>query len=118
VATDIAARGIDIEELFHVINYDLPNEPETYIHRVGRTGRAGLSGIAISFCDFNEKAYLKDIQKLLNKEISVIEDHPYPMQVFDPVQPQTRSKPARADPSAKTAKNVGGSGIRRKRHRR
>jgi ATP-dependent RNA helicase RhlE len=118
VATDIAARGIDIEELSHVINYDLPNEPETYIHRVGRTGRAGLSGIAISFCDFNEKAYLKDIQKLLDKEISVIEDHPYPMQVFDPVQPQTRSRTARAEPSAKMSKNVVGSGMRRKRQRR
>jgi ATP-dependent RNA helicase RhlE len=78
-ATDIAARGIDIEELFHVINYDLPNEPETYIHRIGRTGRAGLSGAAISFCDSNEKAYLKDIQQLLGKEIAVIESHPYPL---------------------------------------
>src|SRR5258705_8442609 len=64
VATDIAARGIDIDDLTHVINYDLPNIPETYIHRIGRTGRAGASGIAISFCDQEEKAELKDIQKL------------------------------------------------------
>ncbi len=79
VATDIAARGIDIEELSHVINYDLPNVPETYVHRIGRTGRAGLAGVALSFCDQEEKAYLKDIQKLIAKPIPVIEDHPYPL---------------------------------------
>ena len=62
VATDIAARGIDVEELSYVINYDLPNIPETYIHRIGRTGRANLSGIALSFCDGEERSYLKDIQ--------------------------------------------------------
>ena len=118
VATDIAARGIDIEELSHVINFDLPNEPETYIHRIGRTGRAGLSGIAISFCAFDEIAYLKDIQRLLGKEIPVIEDHPYPMQNFEPVQPQLKPESARAEPSAKTTKNVGKSDMRRKRPRR
>ncbi len=79
VATDIAARGIDIEELSHVINYDLPNVPETYVHRIGRTGRAGLDGVAISFCDHEEKPYLKDIQKLIAKQIPVITDHPYPL---------------------------------------
>jgi len=79
VATDIAARGIDVDSLSHVINYELPNVPETYVHRIGRTGRAGLSGIAISFCDFEEKEYLRDIQKLIGKSIPVIEDHPYPM---------------------------------------
>lgn len=79
VATDIAARGIDIEELSHVINYNLPNMPETYVHRIGRTGRAGLSGIAISFCEDEEIPYLKDIEKLIKKKIPVVEDHPYPM---------------------------------------
>jgi ATP-dependent RNA helicase RhlE len=79
VATDIAARGIDIEELSHVINFELPNIPETYIHRIGRTGRAGLSGIAISFCDREEKEYLRDIQKLIRKTIPVIEDNPFAM---------------------------------------
>ncbi len=79
VATDIAARGIDIEELSHVINYDMPNVPETYVHRIGRTGRAGLGGVALSFCDAEEKAYLKDIEKLITKPIPVIEDHPYPL---------------------------------------
>jgi ATP-dependent RNA helicase RhlE len=90
VATDIAARGIDIDDLAYVINYDLPNEPETYVHRIGRTGRAGKSGIAISLCDFDEKPYLKDIQKLIKKDIPEIIEHPYPMTVF-----QKRDKPKR-----------------------
>jgi ATP-dependent RNA helicase RhlE len=77
VATDIAARGIDIEELPLVINYDLPNIPETYIHRIGRTGRALASGVAISFCDQDERVYLRDIQKLINQNIPVIEEHPF-----------------------------------------
>lgn len=77
VATDIAARGIDVEELSHVINYDLPNIPEIYVHRIGRTGRAGLGGVAFSFCDVDEKPYLKDIQKLISRQIPVIEDHPF-----------------------------------------
>lgn len=79
VATDIAARGIDVEELTHVINFDLPNVPETYVHRIGRTGRAGMTGVALSFCDDDEKPYLKEIQKLINKKIPVIQDHPYPL---------------------------------------
>ena len=77
VATDIAARGIDIDELSLVINFDLPNIPETYVHRIGRTGRAKASGIALSFCNAEEKAYLKDIQKLINQEIPVISEHPF-----------------------------------------
>ena len=104
VATDIAARGIDIEQLSHVINYDLSNEAETYIHRIGRTGRAGLGGVAISFCDFDEKAYLKDIQKLIGKEIPVVEEHPYPMQIFEPRLPQVRPpRPSREELAAKMA---------------
>ncbi|MEZ5047323.1 MAG: DEAD/DEAH box helicase [Chitinophagaceae bacterium] len=77
VATDIAARGIDIDELSHVINYDLPNVAESYVHRIGRTGRANKSGIAISFCDAEERAYLKDIQKLIKKELPVITEQPF-----------------------------------------
>ena len=77
VATDIAARGIDIDELTHVINYDLPNVPETYVHRIGRTGRAGADGMAISFCDWSEKIFLSDIQKLIKKNIDVVKDHLY-----------------------------------------
>lgn len=78
VATDIAARGIDIDELSHVINFELPNVPETYVHRIGRTGRAGKTGIAVSFCDAEERAELKDIQKLIGKNIPVVTDHPFP----------------------------------------
>jgi ATP-dependent RNA helicase RhlE len=77
VATDIAARGIDIDDLSHVINFELPNIPETYVHRIGRTGRAGASGIAISFCEAEERPYLTDIQKLIGKNIPVIKDHPF-----------------------------------------
>ncbi len=71
VATDIAARGIDIDQLSHVLNYELPNVPETYVHRIGRTGRAGASGIALSFCSREEKAYLRDIEKLIKKSVPV-----------------------------------------------
>lgn len=77
VATDIAARGIDIDDISHVINYDLPNESESYVHRIGRTARAGASGIAISFCDADEKAFLKDIEKLIGKSIPVIDSQPF-----------------------------------------
>lgn len=77
VATDIAARGIDIDQLPYVINFDLPNISETYVHRIGRTGRAGNSGLAISFCDASEKPYLKDIEKLIRMKIKVVSDHPY-----------------------------------------
>lgn len=78
VATDIAARGIDIDDLTHVFNYDLPDVPETYVHRIGRTGRAGNAGVAIAFCDTEEKEELRAIQKLINKTIPVVENHPFP----------------------------------------
>jgi len=79
IATDIAARGIDIESLPYVINYELPNIPETYVHRIGRTGRAGINGKAISFCGMEEKMLLRDIHKLIAKSIPVIMDHPFHM---------------------------------------
>lgn len=77
IATDIAARGIDVDQLSHVINYELPNVPETYVHRIGRTGRAGHEGVAISFCESEELPYLKDIQKLIGKNIPVVKEHPF-----------------------------------------
>lgn len=77
IATDIAARGIDVEQLSHVINYELPNIPETYVHRIGRTGRAGHDGTALSFCESEELPFLKDIQKLIGKTIPVIKEHPF-----------------------------------------
>ena len=94
VATDIAARGIDIDELANVFNYDLPNIPETYIHRIGRTGRAGNSGIAISFCDGETLKELKEIQKLIGKTIPVTEKHPFPMSggaIEKPETPKSRN---------------------------
>lgn len=93
VATDIAARGIDIDELTHVINFDLPDVPETYVHRIGRTGRAGASGVAISFCDYEEKISLSDIQKLIGKKIPIIKDHPYDVALMHP-QPVSATQPS------------------------
>ncbi len=78
VATDIAARGIDIDKLKHVINFDIPNEPETYVHRIGRCGRAGEEGIAISICEPEENAFVKNIEKLIKKSINVLDDNPFP----------------------------------------
>lgn len=78
VATDIAARGIDISKLQHVINYDIPNIPETYVHRIGRSGRAGELGVAISICEPEENAFVKDIERLIKKKLEVIENNPYP----------------------------------------
>lgn len=100
VATDIAARGIDVDALSHVINYELPEVPETYVHRIGRTGRAGASGIAYSFCDVEERDYLKGIQKLIGLQIPVIEDHPYPSSMSGMVQirpPKNKDVVARPD---------------------
>jgi ATP-dependent RNA helicase RhlE len=97
VATDIAARGIDIDELTHVVNYELPNVPETYVHRIGRTGRAGASGMAISFCEMEERPYLRDIQKLIGRQVPVVHGHPYESagaeSVPAPVQPQRQARP-------------------------
>jgi len=86
VATDIAARGIDVDELEFVINYEVSNVAETYVHRIGRTGRAGANGTAFSFCDAEEKAYLKDIEKLIGKKIPVIDGHSFPLTDHNPVK--------------------------------
>lgn len=101
VATDIAARGIDIPELSHVFNYELPNEPETYIHRIGRTGRAGLGGIAVSFCDYDEIPYLKDIEKLMGHTVTV-EKSEWPMMILEKSEktPQKRYGSGRAHTTA------------------
>jgi ATP-dependent RNA helicase RhlE len=87
VATDIAARGIDVDDLEYVINFEIPNISETYVHRIGRTGRAGAKGTAISFCDAEEKEYLRDIEKLITKKIRVVEDHPFPLIDTNPLKP-------------------------------
>ena len=103
VATDIAARGIDVEDLSHVINLDLPEVPETYVHRIGRTGRAGQKGIALSFCDEEEKDYLKGIEKLICKKIPVIEEHPFKVGVS--TTPVEKKEPAEKTTSTKRTRN-------------
>jgi ATP-dependent RNA helicase RhlE len=95
VATDIAARGIDIESLPYVINFDLPNIPETYVHRIGRTGRAGNGGISISFCGKDEEPYWKDILKLIKVGVKTMKDHPFPWKEGEPnpdAKPDLRNK--------------------------
>jgi ATP-dependent RNA helicase RhlE len=77
VATDIAARGIDVDGITHVVNFELPNEPESYVHRIGRTARAGARGIALSFCDRDERSYLRDIERLTKQPLQVVADHPF-----------------------------------------
>lgn len=89
VATDIAARGIDVDDLAHVINFEMPNIPETYVHRIGRTGRAGANGTAFSFCDVEERPFLRDIQKLIGKTLPIIEGHNYESDAVE-----TNAKPA------------------------
>lgn len=112
VATDIAARGIDIDELTHVINYDLPDVPETYVHRIGRTGRAGANGVAFSFCDYEEKIALRDIERLIKKSIEVVKGHPYdvPLMHTPPPPPQ-----GTVQPSYMQSRRPGGGGGRRGR---
>jgi ATP-dependent RNA helicase RhlE len=104
VATDIAARGIDIDDLGHVFNYDLPESPETYVHRIGRTGRAGASGIAMSFCDYAEKVYLAEIQKLIKRKIVVVKDHPYDVALMHPQE----YKPTQNNTSFNRRRSAGG----------
>jgi ATP-dependent RNA helicase RhlE len=100
VATDIAARGLDIVDLSHVVNYDLPNEPEAYVHRIGRTGRAGASGIAISFCGFEERPLLAEIERLMSKHLTVVTDHPFasPAKPASPTVFHTGRTPSKARP--------------------
>ncbi|MBU2997905.1 DEAD/DEAH box helicase [Cellulophaga baltica] len=117
VATDIAARGIDVDALSLVINYDLPNVPETYVHRIGRTGRADASGVALSFCDGEERAYLKDIQKLIKQTVPVIEEHPFvddePQEVK---KPKNNNRPQRKGQSS-SSRNKNRNNRNRNRNR-
>ncbi|MEL1242612.1 DEAD/DEAH box helicase [Flavobacterium flavipallidum] len=106
IATDIAARGIDIDQLPYVINFDLPNIPETYVHRIGRTGRAGNVGIAISFCSKDEHGYWKDIQRLIKVDVKTISDHPYPWHSGSPdkaeAKPKTNNRSGSSNKSRKS----------------
>jgi ATP-dependent RNA helicase RhlE len=110
VATDVAARGLDIEKLDYVLNFDIPNQPEVYVHRIGRTGRAGEVGIAISFCSADEKDYIKSIEKLMNQKIPVEENNPYPLEKG--AAPQVHKKKG-----SKHKKGRKGSGSKAKKKR-
>jgi ATP-dependent RNA helicase RhlE len=107
VATDIAARGIDIDKLSHVVNFELPNVPETYVHRIGRTGRAGANGLAISFCDREEREFLRDIEKLIKKAIPVVKEHPFVM-TFAPQAARVQAGPQRSSGQRPSGQRQGG----------
>lgn len=106
VATDIAARGIDVDDLEYVINFEIPNISETYVHRIGRTGRAGAKGTAISFCDAEEKEYLRDIEKLITKKIQVVDDHPFPLIDNNPVKNTRQQHNSRIPNRSGSSKNL------------
>jgi ATP-dependent RNA helicase RhlE len=114
VATDIAARGIDVDDLEYVINYEIPNISETYVHRIGRTARAGANGTAISFCDADEKEYLLDIEKLITKKIKVIEDHPYPLIDHNPLKAPKQQQHNHNRPRSAASGNSYGNRWRRR----
>ena len=120
IATDVAARGIDVDGISHVINFDLPNEPESYVHRIGRTARAGTSGVALSFCDAEERPYLRDIERLVRQRIPVADDHPYRSCASEPSPTptrQTRTQPRTGrGPRARTS-TVASYGHRRRGRR-
>jgi ATP-dependent RNA helicase RhlE len=120
VATDIAARGIDVDGVTHVVNFDLPEVPESYVHRIGRTGRAGKSGVAFSFCDFEERELLRAIERTLGKKIAVVGEHPFTTGADVPGAPKAvqqggRGRPGRRDGGAPahSASRVAGNGQQR-----
>ena len=117
VATDIAARGIDIDHLPYVINFDLPNIPETYVHRIGRTGRAGRGGLAISFCGKDEHGYWKDIQKLIKVDVETIADHPYPWQEGSPDETAAAAPPKNSNRSGGAHKSRKSAGSKQNKKR-
>ncbi len=117
VATDIAARGLDVEAITHVINYDLPNEPESYVHRIGRTARAGASGIAYSFCDVEERAYLIDIERLIRMNIPAATNYPYASELAAPAATDLRSRDNRNRPAKVATSSPGNRSGQNQRRR-
>ena len=109
VATDIAARGIDIDDVTHVVNFDLPEVPETYVHRIGRTARAGASGMAMTFCDVEERDDWRNILRLTRQDIPVVDGHPFQSSAARPAAPQLNA------PRPQQARPGGGGGGRRRR---
>src|SRR5262249_14815294 len=119
VATDIAARGIDIDDVTHVVNFDVPEVPETYVHRIGRTARAGATGMALTFCEVEERADLRAIEKLTRQSLPVVEGHPYESRVpFDATPaPRPAAKPQPHGHGRRDLPAHGGGGKRRRRGR-
>ena len=115
VATDIAARGIDIDNISHVINFEIPNISESYVHRIGRTARAGAQGIAISFSDAEERAFIKDIEKVIGQAIPVNRDHPYHSDEVEKARPMSKGKAKAMIESQQNRRPSGGGGNRRRR---
>ena len=115
VATDIAARGIDVEGITHVINFDLPNEPENYVHRIGRTARAGRQGVAISFCQTSERHYLKSIEKVIRQPVPIFYDHPYHEE--QPTKDKVKNKKFPASDNNKVKTKQGSKNRHRRRNR-
>ena len=115
VATDIASRGIDVDDVSHVFNYDLPNEPESYVHRIGRTARAGKGGTAYAFCDDSESGYLVGIERLIGKKITVIDDHPYH---FTKAIPKPNQKPGKIKNSKNSSNSDNNKNARHRTRRR
>jgi ATP-dependent RNA helicase RhlE len=115
VATDIAARGIDIDGISHVINFEVPNISESYVHRIGRTARAGAQGIAISFCDAEERAFIKDIEKLIAQSIPVNRTHPYHSTAVENARPMSKGK---AKAAIEATENKSRDGRRQNRRHR
>jgi ATP-dependent RNA helicase RhlE len=111
VASDIAARGIDIDGISHVINFEMPNEPETYVHRIGRTGRAEARGVALSFCDLEEQKYLAHVERVTRKDIPVVTDHPFTAGANAPVPPK-QQRGARPHHRGGNSARPGGRGPR------
>jgi ATP-dependent RNA helicase RhlE len=116
IATDIVARGIDVENISHVINYELPNEPESYVHRIGRTARAGSAGVAFSFCAADERTYLQDIERLIRMPVAVVPEHPYASPLGIPTP--TDLRPKNASRQARRADSRPSRGRRRSGNRR
>ncbi len=110
VATDVAARGIDVEGVTHVINYEIPNEPESYVHRIGRTARAGAAGVSLSFCDHEERSFMRDIEKTIRQNVPLMIDHPYHFEGMEAVFDDEDAKDAKTNPRSGAPKRHANSG--------
>jgi len=115
VATDIAARGIDIDDVTHVVNFDVPEVPETYVHRIGRTARAGASGMAMTFVDVDERPDWRNIIKLTRQDIPVVDGHPYQSRIAMGAAPKTNGTPRQTPRPQQSRRRGGGGGARRRR---